>query len=158
MSAYLLCTALLCWTNNLPSRKPWALTILIFLFVAILSACLVFVFGRIVDIYTKQEVIPIALIYEQNLTRKQRQLDRYVETTVAGDLSADDVQRADQLSKTAYSVSYSNLPLLSLAPLSLTMIELQLHMVVNPIFLGWSTPNGPNVPSPATRTHSARHS
>ncbi|CAE6334687.1 unnamed protein product [Rhizoctonia solani] len=68
-------------------RKPWALTIIIFLFVAILSACLVFVFGRIVDIYTKQE----------------RQLDRYVETTVAGDLSVDDVQRADQLSKMAYS-------------------------------------------------------
>ncbi|CAE6457559.1 unnamed protein product [Rhizoctonia solani] len=42
---------------------------------------------EIVDIYTKQE----------------RQLDRYIETTVAGDLSANDVQRADQLSKTAYS-------------------------------------------------------
>ncbi|CAE7132623.1 unnamed protein product [Rhizoctonia solani] len=39
-------------------RTPWGLTIIIFLLVAILSACLVFVFGRIVDIYTKQELIP----------------------------------------------------------------------------------------------------
>ncbi|KAF8716041.1 hypothetical protein RHS02_09970, partial [Rhizoctonia solani] len=58
-------------------RKPWTLTIIIFLFVAILSACLVF--------------------------EKQRQLDRYVETMVAGDLSTEDVQRADALSKAAYS-------------------------------------------------------
>ncbi|QRW25547.1 hypothetical protein RhiXN_07496 [Rhizoctonia solani] len=34
---------------------------------------------------------------------KQRQLDRYVETMVAGDLSTEDVQRADALSKAAYS-------------------------------------------------------
>ncbi|CAE6459739.1 unnamed protein product [Rhizoctonia solani] len=68
-------------------RTPWTLTIIVFILVAILSACLVFVFGRIVDIYTKQE----------------RQLDRYIETYVAGDLSAEDVRRAAELSDTAYS-------------------------------------------------------
>ncbi|CAE6484465.1 unnamed protein product, partial [Rhizoctonia solani] len=68
-------------------RTPWALMIIIFLLVAILSACLVFVFGRIVDIYTKQE----------------RQIHQYVETTVVGDLSAQDVQRAAELSDMAYS-------------------------------------------------------
>ncbi|KAH7335010.1 hypothetical protein B0J17DRAFT_96995 [Rhizoctonia solani] len=68
-------------------RKPWALTIIVFLLVAILSACLVFVFGRIVDIYTKQE----------------RQLNRYVETYVAGDLSTEDIRKATDLYGAAYS-------------------------------------------------------
>ncbi|CAE6440486.1 unnamed protein product [Rhizoctonia solani] len=44
------------WTQRKDyDRTPWALMIVVFLLVAILSACLVFVFGRIVDIYTKQE-------------------------------------------------------------------------------------------------------
>ncbi|CAE6417342.1 unnamed protein product [Rhizoctonia solani] len=76
------------WTHRKNyDRTPWALTIIVFLLVAILSACLVFVFGRIVDIYTKQE----------------RQVSRYVETYVAGDLSTADVRRAAELSDMAYS-------------------------------------------------------
>ena len=42
--------------HNAISRTPWTLFIVVFLIAAAVSACLVFVFGRIVDIYTKQEV------------------------------------------------------------------------------------------------------
>ncbi|KAG8687284.1 hypothetical protein FRC08_012066 [Ceratobasidium sp. 394] len=68
-------------------QTPWTLFIMLFLFAAVISTCLVFIFGRIVDIYTKQE----------------RQLNKYYETTVIGDLSVEDTQRARVLADQAYS-------------------------------------------------------
>ncbi|QRV98444.1 exonuclease domain protein [Ceratobasidium sp. AG-Ba] len=68
-------------------QTPWTLFILLFLFAVMVSTCLVFMFGRIVDIYTKQE----------------RQWGKYYETTIMGDLSNEDITRAKILADQAYS-------------------------------------------------------
>ncbi|KAG9095076.1 hypothetical protein FS749_011137, partial [Ceratobasidium sp. UAMH 11750] len=68
-------------------QTPWTLFTMLFLLAAVIAACLVFIFGRIVDIYTQQE----------------RQLAKYHETTVIGDLSAEDIERAVVLADQAYS-------------------------------------------------------
>jgi len=60
-----------------------------YLFVSVFAACLTFVFGRTVDIGT----------------REYRQHHKYIETTVAGDLSVDDIKRADE-QVGAFSVSF----------------------------------------------------
>ncbi|KAF8599925.1 hypothetical protein BDV93DRAFT_525763 [Ceratobasidium sp. AG-I] len=99
-------------------RTPWTLFIIVFLIAAAVSACLVFVFGRIVDIYTKQE----------------RQFTHYYETTVAGDLSQADIDRAAALTKVAYSnfnISWSLTPFSSsgLLPVSRSFAKNRLDIV-----------------------------
>ncbi|KAF8607475.1 hypothetical protein BDV93DRAFT_519523 [Ceratobasidium sp. AG-I] len=61
---------------------PWSACIVLFLITVTISACLVFVFGRVVDIYTVQ----------------QTQSNIFSEISVIGDLSPDDIQRADAMS------------------------------------------------------------
>ncbi|KAG8682129.1 hypothetical protein FRC08_015168, partial [Ceratobasidium sp. 394] len=68
-------------------KTPWTLIIIVFLFATAISACLVFIFARIVDIYTQQE----------------RQLEKYVETSVIGDLSVGDAESAARLISQVYS-------------------------------------------------------
>ncbi|KAG9123574.1 hypothetical protein FRC07_014679 [Ceratobasidium sp. 392] len=98
-------------------QTPWALIIIIFLFVAIVSACLVFVFARIIDIYTQQE----------------RQLEKYVETTVIGDLSAGDAERAANIIKqvyTNYNLTWSLIPIASggIIPIGRSFTESRLKL------------------------------
>ncbi|KAG8704278.1 hypothetical protein FRC08_002331 [Ceratobasidium sp. 394] len=59
-------------------RTPWWLCIVLFLIAATIAACLVFVLGRVVDIYTVQ----------------QTQTTEYYETTVIGDVTPDEIARA----------------------------------------------------------------
>ncbi|KAG8698885.1 hypothetical protein FRC09_006970 [Ceratobasidium sp. 395] len=61
---------------------PWSICIILFLITATVAACLVFAFGRVIDIYTRQVT----------------QTDIFQEVTVIGDLSSDDIQRAANLS------------------------------------------------------------
>ncbi|KAG9077655.1 hypothetical protein FRC06_008785, partial [Ceratobasidium sp. 370] len=98
-------------------QTPWTLFIMLFLFAAVVSTCLVFIFGRIVDIYTKQE----------------RQLQKYYETTVIGDLSVEDTKRARVLADQAYSnfnITWSLTPLSSsgLMPMGRSFAENRLKL------------------------------
>ncbi|KAG9127848.1 hypothetical protein FRC07_008492 [Ceratobasidium sp. 392] len=70
---------------------PWSICIVLFLITATAAACLVFAFGRVVDIYTRQVT----------------QTDLFREVTVIGDLSPDDLQRAANLSAIIGSNQYS---------------------------------------------------
>ncbi|CAE6505141.1 unnamed protein product [Rhizoctonia solani] len=75
---------------------PWSLYIVLFLFTVTVSAALVFVFGRVVDIYTRQ-------VTQSNL---------YREVTVIGDLSPEDIQRSSALEATfkGYTFTWSLTP------------------------------------------------
>ncbi|CAE6465347.1 unnamed protein product [Rhizoctonia solani] len=75
---------------------PWSLYIVLFLITVTVSACLVFAFGRVVDIYTRQVT----------------QADVYRELTVMGDLSPEDIQRANALDDTfrTYTFTWSLTP------------------------------------------------
>ncbi|KAJ1308925.1 hypothetical protein OPQ81_004610 [Rhizoctonia solani] len=79
---------------------PWSLYIVLFLFTVTVSASLIFVFGRVVDIYTLQ----------------MTQSDVYREVTIIGDLSPEDVQRAGALEATFRGYTYT----WSLTPFSVT--------------------------------------
>ncbi|CAE6419980.1 unnamed protein product [Rhizoctonia solani] len=73
-------------------RTPWWLCIVLFLVTATVAASLVFVLGRVVDIYTVQ----------------QTQTKEYYEAIVAGDISTEEIARAtsvlnDTLSKVVYT-------------------------------------------------------
>ncbi|KAG8714159.1 hypothetical protein FRC08_012299 [Ceratobasidium sp. 394] len=90
---------------------------MLFLLAAVIAACLVFIFGRIVDIYTQQE----------------RQLAKYYETTVIGDLSAEDIERAVVLADQAYSnfnITWSLTPFSSagLIPMGRSFTENRLEL------------------------------
>ncbi|QRV84383.1 hypothetical protein RhiJN_12399 [Ceratobasidium sp. AG-Ba] len=98
-------------------QTPWTFFIILFLFVAIISTCLVFIFGRIVEIYTRQE----------------RQMEKYRETIVMGDLSEDDIARAGILSEQAYSnfnITWSLTPFASagLIPMGRSFTENRLKL------------------------------
>ncbi|KAH7343516.1 hypothetical protein B0J17DRAFT_642652 [Rhizoctonia solani] len=79
---------------------PWSLYIVMFLLTVTVSASLVFVFGRVVDIYTRQVI----------------QSNVYREVAVIGDLSPEDIQRAGVLNATFKSYTYT----WSLTPFSAT--------------------------------------
>ncbi|QRV80186.1 transmembrane protein [Ceratobasidium sp. AG-Ba] len=71
---------------------PWWLCIVLFLITATMAACLVFVLGRVVDIYTVQET----------------QTAEYYETTVVGDVTPEEIARAaSQLDDTFSQVKYT---------------------------------------------------
>lgn len=70
---------------------PWSLYIVLFLFTATVAACLVFVFGRVVDIRARQET----------------QINVYEELAIIGDLSPEDIQRAATLNATFRSYTYT---------------------------------------------------
>ncbi|QRV87514.1 hypothetical protein RhiJN_15532 [Ceratobasidium sp. AG-Ba] len=70
---------------------PWSACIVLFLLTSTVAACLVFVFGRVVDIYTRQVT----------------QTDLFREVTVIGDLSPDDVARAARLTPTFEDYKYT---------------------------------------------------
>ncbi|KAG8731824.1 hypothetical protein FRC12_019553 [Ceratobasidium sp. 428] len=98
-------------------QTPWTMFIMLFLFAAVVSTCLVFIFGRIVDIYTKQE----------------RQFKKYYETTVIGDLSIGDTERALVLADQAYSnfnITWSLTPFASagLIPMGRSFTENRLKL------------------------------
>ncbi|KAG8760359.1 hypothetical protein FRC12_009580 [Ceratobasidium sp. 428] len=73
-------------------RTPWWLCIVLFLITATIAASLVFVLGRVVDIYTVQ----------------QTQTSQYYETTVVGDVTPDEIARAaSQVEETFSQVRYT---------------------------------------------------
>ncbi|KAF8604938.1 hypothetical protein BDV93DRAFT_605807 [Ceratobasidium sp. AG-I] len=73
-------------------RTPWWLCIVLFLVTATIAASLVFVLGRVVDIYTVQ----------------QTQTGEYYEAIVAGDLTSDEIVRAEsQVEDTFSQVRYT---------------------------------------------------
>ncbi|QRV94671.1 transmembrane protein [Ceratobasidium sp. AG-Ba] len=73
-------------------RTPWWLCVVLFLITATMAGCLVFILGRIVDIYTVQ----------------QTQTNRYYETTVVGDLTLAEIARASsQVEDTFSQVKYT---------------------------------------------------
>jgi hypothetical protein len=115
---------------------------MIFLFVAAVAACLVFIFGRIVDIYTKQEVSRklLQLLLGAHILF-QRQLGKYFETTVMGDLAPDDTKRAVVLADQAYSVR--SLVSSTTSFHNTFRSEFQHHMVPDPLLFGWSHTHGP---------------
>lgn len=75
---------------------PWSACIVLFLITVTISACLVFVFGRVVDIYTLQET-------QSNIFR---------EVSITGDLSPEDIQRAVAMNSTFsdYNFAWSLTP------------------------------------------------
>ncbi|CAE6420807.1 unnamed protein product [Rhizoctonia solani] len=79
---------------------PWSLYIVLFLLTITVSAGLVFAFGRVVEIYTRQVT----------------QSDVYKEVTIIGDLSPDDIERAQLLESTFARYTYT----WSLTPFSAT--------------------------------------
>ncbi|QRV80184.1 transmembrane protein [Ceratobasidium sp. AG-Ba] len=73
-------------------RTPWWLCVVLFLVTSTMAACLVFILGRIVDIYTIQ----------------QTQTTQYYETTVVGDLTLAEIARASsQVEDTFSQVKYT---------------------------------------------------
>ncbi|KAG9083105.1 hypothetical protein FRC06_004695, partial [Ceratobasidium sp. 370] len=73
-------------------RTPWWLCIVLFLIAATIAASLVFILGRVVDIYTVQ----------------QTQTTEYYETTVVGDVTPDEIARAaSQVESTFSQVRYT---------------------------------------------------
>ncbi|CUA67079.1 hypothetical protein RSOLAG22IIIB_07165 [Rhizoctonia solani] len=73
-------------------RTPWWLCIVLFLVTATVAASLVFALGRVVDIYTVQ----------------QTQTSQYYEAVVAGDISAEEIDRATSvLNNTLSQVAYT---------------------------------------------------
>ncbi|CUA69403.1 ATP-binding cassette sub-family C member 8 [Rhizoctonia solani] len=79
---------------------PWSLYIVLFLLTVTVSACLVFAFGRVVEIYTRQVT----------------QSNTYQEVTIIGDLSPEDIQRSTALEATFKTYIYT----WSLTPFSAT--------------------------------------
>ncbi|KAG8722000.1 hypothetical protein FRC08_008096 [Ceratobasidium sp. 394] len=70
---------------------PWSICIVLFLLTATVAACLVFAFGRVIDIYTRQVT----------------QADLFREVPIIGDLSPGDLERAANLSSIIANFQYS---------------------------------------------------